>query len=37
MKLTDEEQRMLEGKYGKAVSMAMSILTKLGEIYDAKK
>lgn len=37
MKLTDEEQRMLEGKYGKAVSMAMSILTKLGEIYSAEE
>jgi len=37
VKLTDEEQRMLDGQYGKAVSMAMSILTKLGQIYDAEE
>lgn len=37
MKLTDEEQRMLDGQYGKAVSMAMSILTKLGQIYGAEE
>lgn len=35
MKLTDEEQGMIEGKHGKAVAMAMSILTKLGQIYGA--
>lgn len=37
MKLTDKEQKMIEGKYGKAVSMAMSILTKLGHIYGAEE
>jgi len=37
VKLTDEEQRMIDGKYGKAVAMAMSILTKLGRIYDAEE
>lgn len=37
MKLTDEEQGMIEGKYGKAVAMAMSILTKLGQIYGAEE
>ena len=37
VKLTEEEQRMLEGKHGKAVAMAMSILTKLGQIYDAEE
>ena len=37
MKLTDEEKRMRDGQYGKGVAMAMSILTKLGEIYDAEE
>jgi hypothetical protein len=37
VKLTDEEQRMLEGEYGKAVAMTMSILTKLGQIYGAEE
>lgn len=37
MKLTDEDNRMLDGQYGKAVAMAMSILTKLGEIYGAEE
>ena len=37
MKLTDEEQRMMEGEHGKAVAMAMSILTKLGQIYGAEE
>lgn len=37
MKLTDTEKAMLEGEYGKAVSMAMSILIKLGRAYDAEE
>lgn len=37
MKLTDDEQRMVEGTCGKALSMAMSILAKLGDIYGAEE
>ena len=37
MKLTSEEKRMLDGQYGKAMAMSMSILVKLGEIYDAEE
>ena len=37
MKLTDAEQRMIDGKDGKAVAMAMTILTKLGQIYGAEE
>ncbi len=37
MILTEAEEKMLEGKSGQAVRMAMSILTKLGNIYGAKK
>ncbi|MFX1455859.1 MAG: aconitase X [Promethearchaeota archaeon] len=36
MKLTQEEQDMLDGKYGKAVKKSMEILTTLGEIFDAE-
>ncbi|MFX1572375.1 MAG: aconitase X [Promethearchaeota archaeon] len=36
MKLTSEEQDMLEGKYGKAAKKSMEILTTLGEIFDAE-
>ncbi|MFX0083059.1 MAG: aconitase X [Candidatus Hodarchaeota archaeon] len=36
MKLTSEEQDMLNGKYGKAVKKSMEILTTLGEIFDAE-
>ena len=36
MKLTLEEQDMLEGKYGKAAQKSMEILTTLGEIFDAE-
>ena len=36
MKLTDEEQTMLEGKQGRAVRKAMEILTALGKIYGAE-
>lgn len=37
MILTEAEEKMLEGKSGQAVRMAMSILTKLGDLYGAKK
>ena len=36
MKLTPEEQAMLDGKEGKATQKAMEIITRLGEIYGAK-
>ncbi|MFX0074749.1 MAG: aconitase X [Candidatus Hermodarchaeota archaeon] len=36
MRLDQEEQDMLEGKYGKAVQKSMEILTTLGEIFDAE-
>jgi predicted aconitase len=36
MKLTSEEQDMLDGKYGKATKKSMEILTTLGDIFDAK-
>ncbi len=35
MKLTSEEQEMLEGKYGKAAKKSMEILTTLGEIFHS--
>ena len=37
MKLTKEEQEMLDGKQGNAVKKSMGILVALGEIYNAKK
>ncbi|MHA2299255.1 MAG: aconitase X catalytic domain-containing protein [Candidatus Hodarchaeales archaeon] len=37
MELTTEEKGMLEGKHGKAVKKSMYMLSKLGEIYGAKK
>ena len=36
MKLTQEEQDMLDGKYGKASKKSMEILITLGEIFDAE-
>ena len=36
MKLTQEEQDMLDGKYGKSAKKSMEILTTLGEIFDAE-
>jgi predicted aconitase len=36
MKLTLEEQDMLNGKYGNAGKKSMEILTTLGDIFDAK-
>ena len=35
MKLTQEEQDMLDGKFGKSTKKAMEILATLGEIFDA--
>ena len=37
MYLTDEEKRMLDGEEGPAVQASMQLLTKLGEVYDAKR
>lgn len=37
MKLTDEQQAMLEGRHGKAVRKAMQILVALGTIYSAER
>jgi len=36
MKLTQEEQDMLDGIFGKAAKKSMEILTTLGEIFDAE-
>jgi predicted aconitase len=36
VKLTSEEQEMLEGKHGKAAQKSMEILTTLGEIFKAE-
>ncbi|MFX1418928.1 MAG: aconitase X [Promethearchaeota archaeon] len=36
MKLSSEEQDMLNGMYGKAASKSMEILTTLGEIFEAE-
>lgn len=37
MRLTQEEQEMLEGKQGNAIKKSMEILVALGEIYGAEK
>ncbi len=37
MKLTQEEQEMLEGKQGNAARKSMEILTALGDIFGAKR
>ena len=37
MKLTKEEQEMLEGKHGNAAKSSMDILISLGEIFGAKR
>ncbi len=37
MKLTKEEEEMLEGKHGNAVQKSMEILTALGEIFGARR
>ena len=36
MRLTSEEQDMLDGKYGNAAKKSMEILTTLGEIFNAE-
>jgi len=36
VKLTPEEQEMLDGKHGKAAQKSMEILTTLGEIFEAE-
>ncbi|MFX1552061.1 MAG: aconitase X [Promethearchaeota archaeon] len=36
IRLTTEEQDMLDGKYGKAAKKSMEILTTLGKIFDAE-
>lgn len=36
MRLTDEEQKMLAGDYGKTVQKCMKVLVALGEIYGAE-
>jgi predicted aconitase len=35
--LTDEEKRMLDGEYGSGTRMAMDLLKKWGEAFDAEK
>jgi predicted aconitase len=37
MQLTKDEQKMLDGGYGKGFQHAMQILVKMGEFYDAKR
>jgi len=37
MKLSDDEKRMLDGRKGESIRMAMEILMALGEIYGAEK
>jgi len=37
MKLSSEEQAMLDGRHGKATQKAMEILTALGTIYEAEE
>ncbi|MBS3815003.1 MAG: aconitase X catalytic domain-containing protein [Hadesarchaea archaeon] len=37
MRLTKEQEKMLSGEEGPAISKAMEILTALGDIYDAEK
>jgi predicted aconitase len=37
MFLTREEEAMLSGEYGEGCAIAISVLVKLGEIYDASK
>ncbi len=37
MYLTNEEEKMLNGEYGEALSTAMNLIVKLGEFYNAEK
>lgn len=36
MYLTSEEEKMLSGEYGEAVRLAMEVLVKIGDIYEAE-
>ncbi len=37
MYLSSEEERMLQGEYGEEVSLAMNLIVKLGDFYNAEK
>lgn len=37
MYLTKKEEKMLQGEFGEAISLAMQMLTKIGDIYNAKR
>jgi predicted aconitase len=37
MVLTEEEQKMLDGEYGKAIQQSMKVLVTLGKIYGAER
>jgi predicted aconitase len=37
MQLTEDEQKMLDGEYGKGFQKAISILVQMGEFYDARR
>ena len=37
MYLTKEEEAILEGEYGEALEIAMSVLVKMGDMYDADR
>jgi predicted aconitase len=37
MYITVEEEKMLQGEYGEAISRAMEILVTLGDVFDAEK
>jgi len=37
MKFTEEEQAMLDGKYGEGTQIAMKVLASIGEAYDAPR
>ena len=37
MRLTDEEKKMLDGGFGPGTVMAMDMVVKWGEVYDAER
>ena len=37
MRLRDDERKMLQGYHGEGVAIAMSIMVKLGQIYNAEE
>ena len=37
MQLSDQEKRMLAGEEGEAVRLSMQILTRLGDVYGARR